>query len=333
MGRYSLKIGIILILSLALSTSGRASELSEDAQFSIITCTPGAELYARYGHTALRVADHKNDIDLTFNYGTFDFNTEHFYWKFVRGETWYELSVTPTWWFNRMYSAEGRIVYEQVLHLDPTERAELWSALENNYRPENRRYLYNFVFDNCATRPYHLIASSVGGLTSSYEGYRGVSYRRFLRRYTGMHSWANAGINLLFGRKADQPMDDLDRLFLPEELMLYLSQSHKADGEKLTSLPTDFSPFEQIKTPWYASWECGLVFYFLIVLAFSCFDRKRHTWSWGVELAAGIPYGLLLIIVTFLTFFSCHPLVGFGWRLLIIPLTHLCARTISFIRL
>jgi hypothetical protein len=75
-----------------------------------------------------------------------------------------------------------------------------------------------------------------------------------------------------------------------------------------------------------------LVLYFVLVLAMSFYDHKRGRWSWWVELAAGVPYGLLLLLVAFLTFFSCHPLVGFGWRLLIIPLTHLCARLVYIVR-
>ena len=51
----------------------------------------------------------------------------------------------------------------------------------------------------------------------------------------------------------------------------------------------------------------------------------------GVHLsvgASGAVYALLLVLVTFLTFFSIHPLVGFGSYLLIIPSIHLCARII-----
>jgi hypothetical protein len=36
--------------------------------------------------------------------------------------------------------------------------------------------------------------------------------------------------------------------------------------------------------------------------------------------------------VVFLTFFSCHPLVGFNWRLILIPLIHLCARLVYLLR-
>jgi hypothetical protein len=309
-----------------------ADELSGGAQISLLTCTPGVELYARYGHTAIRVQDPETDLDVVFNYGIFDFNTDHFYWKFVRGETWYELGASPTWWFMQQYEYEKRPVYEQVLNLSAAQREAMWQALIENYKPENSKYLYNFVFDNCATRPFWLIANTLGDtILSDYSGYTGVCYRRFLRHYTGAHSWANAGINLLFGPKADQPMTSLQRLFLPEELMRYMQQAHLSDGTPVVS-EGHIAPFEIAATPWYASWEFGLVLYFLLICLISWIDRKRQRWSWWVELVFGIPYGLLLLLVVFLTFFSCHPLVGFGWRLLIIPLTHLCARFVYILR-
>lgn len=322
----------ILVLLLTAASWLSAQKLSEQASISLITCTPGEELYARYGHTAIRVLDTINDINVAFNYGVFDFNVDHFYWKFVKGETWYELDATPMWWFMREYEETNRPVYEQVLNLTLEQRQDIWRALVINYRPENCKYLYNFVFDNCATRPYVLIAKTLGDtILSDYTGYTGQTYRTFIRHYTGALSWANAGINLLFGPKADQPMRSEDRLFLPEELMLFLQQAYLSDGTELVR-ESDIAPFVIADTPWYASWPLGWVLYFLFVLAISIYDRSRGRWSWWIELVAGVPYLALLIIVTFLTFFSCHPLVGFGWRLLIIPLTHLCARIVYIVR-
>ena len=322
----------IVIVGLLCCLSMGAQRMDKEPFISLLTCTPGSELYARYGHTAIRVCDPAADLDIVFNYGIFSFDTDHFYWKFVRGETWYELGIAPYWWFMREYREEQRPVYEQVLNLTDEQREALWMALLTNYTPENRKYLYNFVFDNCATRPYYLIARTLGDtILSDYSGYTGQTYRTFIRHYTGAHSWANAGINLLFGPKADQPMHSEDRLFLPEELMRYLQQARLSDGTPIVS-EGQIAPFTIAATPWYASWEFGLVLYFLLICGISWYDRKRQHWSWWVELVFGIPYGLLLLLVVFLTFFSCHPLVGFGWRLLIIPLTHLCARLVYILR-
>lgn len=323
---------VYIACALCVCCTAWAQGLGDNARISLITCSPGEELYAKYGHTAIRVYDPNTQWDVVFNYGIFDFNTELFYWKFMRGETWYELGATSTHYFMSEYASRGRTVYEQTLHISPAQRDSIWQALVTNYLPENRKYLYNFVFDNCATRPFLLINNALGGsIESSYIGHTGESYRSFLRHYTGRHSWANAGINLLFGPKADQTMGNTERLFLPEELMFYIEQATLTDGTPLAP-ESKTEAFSITPTPWYATWELGLAIYFLIILAFSLYDRKRNRWSWGVELAAGIPYVLLLMIVCFLTFFSCHPLVGFGWRLLIIPITHLCARLVYIFR-
>ena len=312
-----------------------AQTLSEGARISLLTCAPGEELYARYGHTALRINDPENDIDIVFNYGIFDFNTDHFYWKFVRGETWYELGAAPYWWFMREYEETHRPVYEQVLNFTPEQANKLWDKLVDNYQPENRKYLYNFVFDNCATRPYRMIVpvftgNNGEGIKSDYQGAEGITYRHFIQRYTSKGSWADFGINLLFGPKADRPMYGEERLFLPEELMYYVSQAHTAD-QKLV-LSETIAPFEIKSVPWYQTWYLGLILLFIVLAVISFYDRKRGKRTRGADYILYAFYALLFLIVAFLTFFSCHPLVGFGWRLLIIPLVHLCARLIYIIR-
>ena len=325
----------IIALGLAMSLTVQAQQLSETAQISLLTCSPGEELYARYGHTAIRVLDEVNDMDIVFNYGIFDFNTDHFYWKFVRGETWYELGASPYRYFMYEYDRDNRPVYEQVLNFTPDQTNLLWQALVENYRPENRKYLYNFVFDNCATRPYLMIdrifiGNNAEGTWSDYQGAEGMTYRRFIQRYTPKGSWADAGINLLFGPKADQKMYGEERLFLPEELMFYVSKAHTADCQLVKS--EHIAPFEIVSVPWYKTWYLGLVLYFLSVAAVSYWDRRRHKRSRWLDITMVCLYSILLLLVAFLTFFSCHPLVGFGWRLLILPLTHLCARFIYILR-
>ena len=79
----------IVSLLLCVFTSTQAQTLSENARISLITCTPGHELYARYGHTAIRELDEANGMDIACNYAIIDFNTAYCYRKFVQGETRY----------------------------------------------------------------------------------------------------------------------------------------------------------------------------------------------------------------------------------------------------
>lgn len=322
----------ILLIALCCALSASAESLSERSRISLLSCEPGAPLYMRYGHSAIRVMDAENSLDVVFNYGLFSFETDHFYYKFVKGETWYQLGVESTNGFLTEYRHDHRAVYEQVLNLTLKEREEIWEALLENYRPENREYLYNFVYDNCATRPYKLILNALGGdITSTYEGMTGKTYREFLSHYTGKGSWADFGINLLFGRRADAQMGSADRLFLPEEVMRYMSEATRSDGRALVT-KEHIGTFTIEPVRWYETWYFGLSIAGIVLLLISWWDRRRGKLSIWIDVLIGACMVVVVLIVCFLTFVSIHPLVGFGWRLLIIPMIHLCARLIYFVR-
>jgi hypothetical protein len=133
-------------------------ELSPDAQFSILTCSPGNDLYSLFGHTAIRVQDMRNGkiMDLVFNYGTFDF-TDDFYVKFAMGKLDYKLSISHFGDFQKSYIDELRGIEEQPLLLNHAQRSHLWELLQANYKPENQAYRYDFFYDNCATRVRDII--------------------------------------------------------------------------------------------------------------------------------------------------------------------------------
>ena len=301
---------------------------------SLLSCSPGEELYARYGHTAIRLQDTETHIDAVFNYGVFSFNTENFYWKFVKGETYYKLGIEPTRFFLEDYNEEQRPVYEQYINFTDSQARAFAEALAINYKPENREYLYNFVFDNCATRPYNLLKSVFNDtIISTYDQWEGITYRKYLQHYTGAHSWEDFAINMIFGRRADIPMHGEDKLFLPEALMFYLQSATLSDGTPVVRVTTpDLAPFEIAKVPWYKTWFVGLAAFILLMLWFTFVDLRRNKWSWYIDLPFILLYVIFFAIAIFLTFFSIHPLVGFNWRLFLFPAIHLCLRLIYILR-
>ncbi|MDD5184532.1 MAG: DUF4105 domain-containing protein, partial [Paludibacter sp.] len=90
MRKYILFIYICISLSVV---SAQKITFSDSATISLITCSPGEEVYSKFGHTAIRVKDPVNGIDVVFNYGIFSFETNNFYYKFIKGETDYQLCV------------------------------------------------------------------------------------------------------------------------------------------------------------------------------------------------------------------------------------------------
>jgi hypothetical protein len=126
-------------------------------------------------------------------------------------------------------------------------------------------------------------------------------------------------------------MSNEQRLFLPEELMFYISQARLSDGTPLVK-QQEIAAFQPNQVVWYHTCWIGLALFTIVMLLLSLWDSKRGRLSWGVDLVLGLVYMLLITLVIFLTFFSCHPLVGFNWRLLLLPLIHVCTRLVYIFR-
>ena len=329
---YMRKYLLIILLLVSGWMCAGPSLLSDSASIYLLTCTPGNAVWSKYGHTGIRVLDAEQKLDIVFNYGIFDLTADDFYFKFVRGETYYQLGIEPYKYFEKFYSRFGRKTYWQLLNLNQEQKQQIFDALLVNYQPENRFYLYNFVFDNCATRPYYLIKTALkDSIISPYKGYCGEDFRVAISHYTGKNSWVDFGINLIFGSEANQPMSNEERLFLPEELMFYMAEAHLSDGTPLVSDQViEAFPDEQV--PWYGNCWMGILLFAFAMLGISCYDRYRGKMSWGIDLTLIIIYLILSTIVIYLTFFSCHPLVGFNWRLILLPIIHACTRLIYILR-
>ena len=178
-----------------------ALPLSNAATISLLTCAPGAEIYALFGHSALRVSDPLRGVDRVYNYGTFDFDTPHFYWRFLRGDLRYFLSTTSFGAFQAAYQQENRTLSEQVLALSPREVQRLYDRLESTLHSPTRYYQYRFFADNCTTRLLEVVEASVEAPMQVDSAYVPPSrtYRQLLAPYLAPAPWVELGMNLGLG--------------------------------------------------------------------------------------------------------------------------------------
>lgn len=210
------------LFALAFLLAGLPNQAAAKTQVSLITCGPGThEVYQAYGHTAIRVFDAEKGIDSVYNYGVFDFRTDGFYLKFIRGKLLYYLDVESFDHFLYNYVLQKRWVREQILDLDERSTETLIKALKENLLEENKYYLYDFTYNNCSTKPRDVIRTALGNgfeypvLPSSGS----ESFRQIIDRYMSYNDWLDLGIDLLLGARLDKKMTTEDRMFLPIELM------------------------------------------------------------------------------------------------------------------
>ena len=316
---------LLTITALAQQPSEREDDIYSNLEVSLLTCSPGDELYSAFGHTAIRVND------MVFNYGMFNFNTEGFYIKFVSGETDYELGVEIMQGFERQYERRNRSVIEQKLNLTNEEKAALFNALIENTRPENKTYRYNFVFDNCATRPRVKIEECLKGAIKYDVKEENESYRKLIEKYVGEDSWIKFGIDILIGAEADKTASFFDRLFLPDELMNAFATARRDNGERLVTETKEIvsqDKDENDEDNGITPLAVAVIAMTIISIASLLFPRKLKALDFILFLATG----LLGVVITFLCFFSLHPLVGENYNLLWLNPLHLIIPLTIFIK-
>lgn len=229
---------IFLFFSLSVVTM-QAQEpkrvIPDSIRISLLTCASGEEIYSLFGHTAIRYENYTRSIDAVFNYGIFNFNAPNFILRFALGETDYQLGVTDYERFAAEYYYLERDVWQQELNLTVQEKEKLVMLLEENYRPENRIYRYNFFYDNCATRPRDLIEKSIDGTLQYADDMTdtdsGISFRDLLHKYSKGHPWSRFGMNLCMGSQADRTINRRLMMFVPFYVQEYFNQARIVNKE------------------------------------------------------------------------------------------------------
>ncbi len=201
-------------------TQGQTVSLSGQAKISLITCGPGEVLYEAFGHSAIRLVDRSQNLDVVFNYGMFDFNQENFYGNFAKGSMRYMLGASPTTDFIDQYRRYNRTVREQVLNLDSAEKLAIAVYLSKNLLPENREYFYDYFDNNCSTKIIELLDSALQRkvIWKFAEPQGTMTYRNMIYDYTTYQDWGRFGIDLGLGAVIDRPLKGRDLNFLPDEL-------------------------------------------------------------------------------------------------------------------
>ena len=300
----------LAIITCVISLDTYAFKLSEKAEITVLTIGPTQkELYSAFGHSGFRVVDSARQIDKFYNYGVFNFDQPNFYLNFTRGKLLYRLGVNDYNLYKRYYIRENRFITEQYLNLTQDEKQKVFDFLENNAKPENAEYYYNYIYDNCATKIRDVLNESLDGAITYDYGYAETSltYRQLMDLYLAEQPWGDLGIDICLGAEIDIIADGDGYMYLPDYILAAMDKAQLSDGQN-GSRPlvkkTDFV-FEGGPQSYPTSFMSPLV---LFVLVFFFIGLMTHrsikygvTYKWlDISLfgTTGV-VGLLLLLLWF----------------------------------
>ncbi|MFV0468298.1 MAG: DUF4105 domain-containing protein [Dysgonomonas sp.] len=313
----------VLFVGIFSSLKGQELILTDSSQLSLLTCSPGPAVYEKFGHSAIRILDPSQGIDWVANWGIFDFDDPGFYVKFVKGDTWYSLAVYETHHFIEGYKRRNVRITEQVLNLTQEEKDELFQAILINNQPENRKYLYNYVFDNCATRARDIINAAVKPKIVVDKLYvEKKTFREWVAGYTGKRSWVQFGIDLIFGKDADEIADAEEAMFLPEVVCGAYESASVVQNDSISAplvAKTHILLEKSKPDPAPSSLNIPLIATLLLLtigLIITLLEHINKKYLRWFDFMLFLITGIGGIIIFYLMFFSIHPLVKNNFNLL-----------------
>ncbi|WP_297764258.1 DUF4105 domain-containing protein [uncultured Muriicola sp.] len=310
---------LFVLLFFLVPTHSQESFLSEKSVVSVLTCGPGTDLYSSFGHTSFRVQDSEKGIDWIYNYGTFDFNTPNFYSKFARGKLLYSLSKQRLENFLYTYELENRWVKEQLLNLSSEEKNELFSFLEINYLPENRKYKYDFLYDNCSTKIPTILKDILGDELQfeTYQDSTSYTFRDLIQQNLIRNSWSSFGIDLALGAVIDKNAAPLQYIFLPNYVLRQLEHT-ELHGEPIVQRERTILDYHmQNRGNFFTSsplFWFGLLFLFTATITF--IDLKNKVRSKVLDIVLFLMTGIAGCIIFFLWFLTDHQATALNFNIL-----------------
>jgi len=312
---------IVILLFLSLSVRGFSQEmlLSPQSKISLLTVGTGNELYSKFGHSAFRIQDPTIGIDLIYDYGGFDFDPPGFYVKFARGKLNYRMSGYKTDSLIKAYTQENRWVKEQTLNLSQAERNKIFTFLQNNYREENRYYLYDFLFDNCATKIPEVLKDGLGDkLKFDYAHLENLfTFRQLIHQSLDENAWATFGIDLALGSIIDRKATPWEHQFLP----LYVQKQMPNTTINGEAFVTKEEMLIEEKKVVKRNLFILTPLFWLIVLMTSVvfatyFDHKKNKRSKWLDFALFFITGSAGLLIFFLWFMTDHVFTKANFNLL-----------------
>jgi hypothetical protein len=231
---------------------------------TVLTMSPGGDLFARFGHTAILVEDEAGAR--VYNFGAFKGNDPHLLSQFLRNAIPYYLSVNDVERFEWKY--RDRDVLGQRLDLDDQKAQALSGTLKSL---EYRNYRYDWFRNNCTTRARDVIGEAAGWHLQGPARMHPTLRAGVMDALWTVPSGATL-ISLSLNSLTDVPLDAWQELAMPADLAVALRQARRPDGRPLVAeewLWRGPAPRPPRQPRWLQPLGEALLLYLLFVGAFA----------------------------------------------------------------
>lgn len=313
------KLSFVLFFFCAVFLHAQDSNTYESTQISILTIGPGTSLNDAFGHNGIRVKTPYNDV--VYDYGRFPFNDPNFYLNFARGKLLYSQGFSDYYHVINFYKDQNRTIKEQVLNLTTQEKQDMHRYLINNSLPENKDYLYDFFYDNCATK-IRDVSEEISNKNIVFHTPKALgknTFRDLIQHNLFWNSWGSVGIDIALGSVIDKVATAYEHMFLPEYIYQFFEiATLNSTGEKLIIQSKDIYIKREtlVKHNFLTSPFFFLSILSALILWMTYKNYKNQSQSKWLDFIIFVITGMIGLFILLLWFATDHTATAYNYNLL-----------------
>ena len=240
--------------------------------------------------------------------------------KFAQGKLNYLISRHNFSDFKNHYVNYNRTIKEQVLNFSVEEKQKLFDFLETNYRPENRRYLYDFFYDNCATR-IRDVTETVTKSDINFvfpKRFEEKTFRGLIHEHVNLNSWGSFGIDIALGSVIDRRATAEEHMFLPKYIHTFFETAKVNGSEKLINRSITIYEKKEVNnsSTFLLSPLMVMSVLALLILFITYKDFKNNTKSKWLDIILFGTTGIIGILLLLLWFATDHSATAQNYNVL-----------------
>ena len=312
-----MKLLLRLLFLLCITVAFSQKNIPNNTQISVLTIGPGNNLNDAFGHSGIRLKTSYSDI--VYDFGRYNFEDPNFYLNFARGKLNYLQGKANYNNLVNFYKQQNRSIKEQILNLSAEEKQSVYTFLETNYAKNQGAYLYDFFYDNCATKIRDVIENATNGNIDYQlpDNYEDKTFRTLIQDELHPNTWGSLGIDIALGAIIDRTATPREHMFLPKNIHSFYSEATINNRQLVSNSKTIINSDTKFKNGTFLLspiFVLSLIAILIIYITFN--DHKKQRRTKGLDAFIQLILGVIGILLTLLWFGTDHTATGYNYNLL-----------------
>lgn len=312
-----MKLLLRFLFLLCVTIAFSQKNIPNNTQISVLTIGPGNNLNDAFGHSGIRLKTSYSDI--VYDFGRYNFEDPNFYLNFARGKLNYLQGKANYNNLVNFYKQQNRSIKEQTLNLSAEEKQSVYTFLETNYAKNQGAYLYDFFYDNCATKIRDVIENATNGNIDYQlpDNYEDKTFRTLIQDELHPNTWGSLGIDIALGAIIDRTATPREHMFLPKNIHAFYSEATINNRQLVSNSKTIINSDTKFKNGTFLLspiFVLSLIAILIIYITFN--DHKKQRRTKGLDACIQLILGVIGILLTLLWFGTDHTATGYNYNLL-----------------